>query len=70
MGCIGVSRNIGAELRELRIKNGWSVAALAVAADVSERYIWYLENGRRANPSWEIVERLFVCVEGKRVVRR
>jgi predicted transcriptional regulator len=58
MGCVGVSRNIGAELRALRIRNGWSVIALSKAADVSDRYIRRLESGERHNPSWEVVGRL------------
>ena len=51
-------RRLKTVLRVLRRERGWSMAALAKKADVTDAYIAQLETGKRTNPSLEILKRL------------
>ena len=46
------------KLKTLRTERGISVAELAAESQVSKPYIWQIEDGRRNNPSGEILRRL------------
>lgn len=50
--------SLGSRLKELRIKQGESLQAVADALDSSKAHIWELETGRSSNPSLDLLERL------------
>jgi len=46
------------KLKSLRESKKWSVAALAEQSGVSKPYIWQIEDGRRKNPSGDMLRKL------------
>ena len=50
--------SLAEKLRTLRTERELSVAELAAESEVSKPYIWQIEDGRRRNPSGEILRRL------------
>ena len=50
--------SLGSKLKELRIKKGVSLQAVADAVDASKPHIWELERGTTRNPSLELVTKL------------
>lgn len=48
----------GKKLKNIRENTGWSQKKLSMQSDVSYGYIAELENGKKTNPSFEIVEKL------------
>ena len=49
----------GKYLKTIREKNGYSLRELARMSDITPYYISYLENGKKTNPSVEIMAKLF-----------
>lgn len=50
--------SLGSKLKELRIKKGVSLQAVADAVGASKPHIWELERGTSRNPSLELVTKL------------
>jgi transcriptional regulator with XRE-family HTH domain len=46
------------QLKQLRIKNGLTLAELAKQAGVTSAYLCQLENGERGNPSFKLMVKL------------
>ncbi len=49
---------LGARLKELRLKKGFSLQDLADKVGASKAHIWDLETGRAKNPSMELLAKL------------
>jgi len=52
------SKSLGHRIKDLREARGLSVDALAARSGVSKPYIWQIEDGRRGNPSGEVLLKL------------
>lgn len=50
--------SLGTKIKELRLKKGVSLQAVADAVDASKPHIWELERGTSKNPSLELVTKL------------
>lgn len=50
---------IGQQIKEAREKAGLSLYRLAKLSGVSRSYIYYLENGKRKNPTIETLKKIF-----------
>tara|TARA_R110000803_G_scaffold51864_3_gene106947 strand:- start:3456 stop:3773 length:318 start_codon:yes stop_codon:yes gene_type:complete len=49
---------LGARLKELRLKKGFSLQNLADKVEASKAHIWDLETGRAKNPSMDLLVKL------------
>ena len=58
--------DVGKRIKTLRSAKGWSTNRLADESGVSRAYVWQLETGGKAEPSFSIIEKLAhalgVCV--------
>jgi len=50
--------DLGGQIKELRLKRGWTQAELAEATTLSLVYIRKLEQGKRTSPSLPALERI------------
>ena len=50
--------SIGAKLKQLRLRRGESLQAVADAVGASKAHIWEIETGKSKNPSLELLKRL------------
>ena len=50
--------SLGAKIKELRLKKGVSLQAVADAVGASKPHIWELERGSTKNPSLELITKL------------
>ena len=50
--------SIGAKLKQLRLRRGESLQAVADAVAASKAHIWEIEAGKSQNPSLELLKRL------------
>jgi transcriptional regulator with XRE-family HTH domain len=46
------------KLKTMRTDKGWNVAELSEQSGVSKPYIWQIEDGRRKNPSGDVLRKL------------
>lgn len=52
--------SLGARLKELRLRRGVSLQAVADAVEASKPHIWELERGTSKNPSLDLLKKLSV----------
>lgn len=50
-----MSEKFGEKLRKARVKNGFTLEALADGTGTSKAYVWQLENKKNAKPSAELL---------------
>jgi transcriptional regulator with XRE-family HTH domain len=50
--------SLGEKIKALRIALGWSTGKLADEAGISRPYLWQLETGGKAHPSFEVLEKV------------
>lgn len=49
---------VGAKIKKLRLKRGYSINALSDRAGVSKSYLSYIERGIQKNPSLQVLSKL------------
>lgn len=48
----------GKKIRDLRVKRGLSLTELAKLSGVSKSYLSFIERGKQANPSIEVIDKI------------
>lgn len=48
----------GKKIRELRVKRGLSLTELAKLSGISKSYLSFIERGKQANPSIEVIDKI------------
>jgi transcriptional regulator with XRE-family HTH domain len=57
------NKSVGQQIKETREELGLSIYRLAELSGVSRSYIYYLETGKRKNPTIETLNKIFDIIQ-------